>query len=124
MSLRVKTATDLEAAGLPQAAARVLASKFEETAALAKKSAEDGVAARFDKLEAQMEVRFAEVRAEFRAEISQLRADMRAETAQLRADMQQSFRSLQSTTLTAIGIATGFLAVLIAALTLVLHYAH
>ena len=109
MSLRVKTATDLEAAGLPQAAARVLASKFEETAALAKKSAEDG-----------LQPRFAEIRAEF----AQFRADMRAEFAQLRADMQQSFRSVQSTTLTAIGIATGFLAVLGSALLFASHYAH
>ena len=124
---QLKTATELEAAGLPQAAARVLAAKFEETAALAKKSAEDGIAGRFDKIDAQFEktaAQFEKLEAQFEARFEKLQAHLDTRLAELRAEMQQAFRSSQSTTLTAIRIATGFLAVLFAALTFVLHYAH
>ena len=106
---QLQTAAALEAAGLSRPAARLLAEKFEETAALAKTATQDALTNRFDKIDA----RFDTINARF----DTLRAELRAE-------IHQSARSTTLFVVGAIGTATALLGAALAVATFLLHSAH
>ena len=106
---QLQTAAALEAAGLSRPAARLLAEKFEETAALAKTATQDALTNRFDKIDA----RFDTINARF----DTLRAELRAE-------IHQSARSTTLFVVGAIGTATALLGAALAVATILLHNAH
>jgi len=113
---QLQTAAALEAAGLSRPAARLLAEKFEETAALAKTATQDALTNRFDKIDARfdkIDARFDTINARF----DTLRAELRAE-------IHQSARSTTLFVVGAIGTATALLGAALAVATFLLHSAH
>jgi hypothetical protein len=99
---QLKTSKQLQQAGLPRAAAVILAGKIEAGAQASQNSALE----------------------HFRTSLEPFRVEILADIAELRADFHQPLRSVQSATVTAIRIATGLLAAVFAALTFILHGSH
>ena len=92
---QLQTSEQLERAGLPRAAAVLLAEKFEATA----QATHDTVLDRF--------------RSELRSEIAGVRgeiASLRADIAEWKADIEKSIRNSQTVLLSAIGLAVAILA--------------
>lgn len=78
------TAAALEQAGLPKPAAVLIAEKLEETALATQESSVE----------------------RFRAELAEFRAEVRTELASQRAEFERSFRTLQTTILSALALLT------------------
>jgi len=123
---QLQTSEQLERAGLPHAAAVLLAEKIEAAAQATHDTAFDRFRAELNAFRAEVRAEFAGMRAdmntsnaELRAEIAGMRADMntskaelRVEIATSRAELEKSIRMFQTVLLSAIGLAVAILVAL------------